>query len=109
RQAEDDHLLVRRVLHSRVRARAVCLLPEGYGPRLARPGRYPMSDYTARQQTVDGIETVQLADAVHKMELEIVPGVGNMAYKWNVGGRNYLYFPYAGLAAFAARPRLCGV
>ena len=68
-----------------------------------------MSDYTARQQTVDGIETVQLADAAHKMELEIVPGVGNMAYKWNVGGRNYLYFPYAGLAAFAARPRLCGV
>ncbi len=68
-----------------------------------------MSDYTARQQTVDGIETVQLADAAHKMELEIVPGIGNMAYKWNVGGRNYLYFPYAGLAAFAARPRLCGV
>jgi aldose 1-epimerase len=68
-----------------------------------------MSDYTARQQTVDGIETVQLADAAHKMELEIVPGIGNMAYKWNVGGRNFLYFPYAGLAAFAARPRLCGV
>ena len=51
---------------------------------------------------MDGIETVQLADAAHKMELEIVPGVGNMAYKWNVGGRNYLYFPYAGVAAFAA-------
>ncbi len=66
-------------------------------------------NYTASQQAVDGIDTVQLADATHKMELEIVPGVGNMAYKWNVGGRNYLHFPYPGLSAFAARPRLCGV
>jgi aldose 1-epimerase len=68
-----------------------------------------MSDYTVRQQAVEGFDTVQLADAAHKMELEIVPGIGNMAYKWNVGGRNYLYFPHPGLAAFAARPRLCGV
>ena len=67
------------------------------------------NNYTASQQAVDGIDTVQLADAAHKMELEIAPGVGNMAYKWNVGGRNYLHFPYPGVGAFAARPRLCGV
>ena len=67
------------------------------------------NNYTARQQAVDGIDTVQLADAARKVELEIAPGVGNMAYKWNVGGRNYLYFPYPGVAAFARAPRLCGV
>jgi len=65
--------------------------------------------YTARQLAVDGIDTVQLADAVSQMELGIVPGVGNMAYQWNVGGRNYLHFPYKGLAEFARAPRLCGV
>src|ERR1019366_5623085 len=111
RQAEDDHLLVRRVLHSRLRAGPVRVLPEGHGPGTARPGGYSMSPYhyTASQLAVDGINTVQLADAVRQMELAIVPGVGNMAYQWNVGGRNYLYFPYTGLAEFARAPRLCGV
>jgi aldose 1-epimerase len=32
-----------------------------------------------------------------------------MAYQWNVGGRNFLHFPYTGLAEFARAPRLCGV
>jgi len=67
------------------------------------------NNYTARQQAVDGIDTVQLADAARKVELEIAPGVGNMAYKWNVGGRNYFYFPYPGVAEFARAPRMCGV
>src|ERR1019366_6898715 len=105
RQAEDDHLLVRRVLHSRLRAGPVRVLPEGHGPGPARPGRHSMSpyNYTAQQVAVDGIDTVQLADAVSQMELRIVPGVGNMAYQWNVGGRNYLHFPYTGLAERARR------
>src|SRR4030095_5597324 len=78
-QAKDDHVLVRRVLHSRIRARAVRVLPEGHGPGVARPGRYPMSpnNYTDRQQAVDGIDAVRLADAARKVELEIAPGVGN--------------------------------
>ncbi len=67
------------------------------------------SNYTARRLTADGIDTVQLVDVARKMELEIAPGVGNMAYKWNVEGRNFLYFPYPGVAAFARAPRLCGV
>jgi len=67
------------------------------------------NNYTARHQTVDGIDTVQLADVARKVELEIAPSVGNMAYKWNVGGRNYLYFPYPGVGAFARAPRMCGV
>jgi aldose 1-epimerase len=65
--------------------------------------------YTARQLAVDRMDAVQLADTVSQTELGIVPGVGNTAYQWNVGGRNYLYFPYTGLAEFARAPRLCGV
>ena len=65
------------------------------------------NNYTARQQAVDGIDTVQLADAARKAELEIAPGVGNMAYKWNVGGRNYLYFPVPGCGGVRARSRGC--
>ena len=61
------------------------------------------NNYTARQQAVDGIDTVQLADAARKVELEIAPGVGNMAYKWNVGGRNYLYFPVPRCGGVRAR------
>ena len=67
------------------------------------------NNYTARQTAVEGVDTVQLADVARKTEVEIAPGVGNMAYKWNVGGRNFLYFPYPDVAAFARRPRLCGV
>jgi aldose 1-epimerase len=68
-----------------------------------------MSNYTARLLAVDGIDTVQLADAARKVELEIAPGVGNMAYRWKVDGRDYLYFPYPSAAALAREPRLCGV
>ena len=67
------------------------------------------NNYTAKQTAIEGVDTVQLADVARKTEVEIAPGVGNMAYKWSVGGRNYLYFPYAGVAAFARQPRLCGV
>ena len=65
------------------------------------------NNYTARQQAVDGIDTVQLADAARKVELEIAPGVGNMAYKWNVGGRNYLLLPVPGRGGVRARSRGC--
>ncbi|MEO8593305.1 MAG: aldose 1-epimerase [Candidatus Solibacter sp.] len=66
-------------------------------------------NYAAKQVAAEGVETVQLTDLARKTEVEIAPGVGNMAFKWNVEGRNYLYFPYPDAAAFAQRPRLCGV
>ena len=54
RQAQNDHLLVRRLLHSRVRARAVRVLPEGNRPRPARPGRYSDERYSATRTRSTG-------------------------------------------------------
>jgi aldose 1-epimerase len=67
------------------------------------------ANYSARQSDAGGIVTVQLADTARQTTLSIVPGVGNVAYEWQVAGRNFLYFPYASVAEFAQRPRLCGV
>jgi len=68
-----------------------------------------IDNYSARQTAADGIASVQLADAAAATTLSIAPGTGNMAYEWTVRGRNFLYFPFAGLAEFAQRPRMCAV
>ena len=69
-----------------------------------------MSDnYSARQTVTGGITSVQLADTAASATLSIAPGTGNMAYEWTVRGRNFLYFPFASLAEFAQRPRMCAV
>jgi aldose 1-epimerase len=68
-----------------------------------------MSDYSARESSAGGVAIVQLADTARQTTLSIAPSVGNIAYEWLVRGRNYLHFPYATPAEFAARPRLCGV
>ena len=65
--------------------------------------------YSARALTVDGIAAAQLADTARQTSLSIVPGIGNTAYEWLVGGRNFLYFPYTSLADFAQRPRFCAI
>ncbi|HTS61899.1 MAG TPA: aldose 1-epimerase [Candidatus Acidoferrales bacterium] len=67
------------------------------------------ANYTARQLTVDGIATVQLAETASQTTLSIAPGLGNTAYQWLVRGRNFLYFPYNSPAEFAQRPRFCAV
>jgi aldose 1-epimerase len=65
--------------------------------------------YSARELTVDGIAAAQLADTARQATLSIAPGIGNTAYEWLVGGRNFLYFPYTSLADFAQRPRFCAI
>jgi aldose 1-epimerase len=65
--------------------------------------------YSARELTVDGIAAAQLADTARQTTLSIAPGIGNTAYEWLVGGRNFLYFPYTSLADFAQRPRFCAI
>jgi aldose 1-epimerase len=67
------------------------------------------ANYSAQLSSAGGIDTVHLGDSARQMSLSIVPGVGNVAYEWQVGGRNFLYFPYASVEEFAQRPRLCGV
>jgi aldose 1-epimerase len=65
--------------------------------------------YSARELTVDGIAAAQLADTARQTTFSIAPGIGNTAYEWLVGGRNFLYFPYTSLAEFAQRPRFCAI
>jgi aldose 1-epimerase len=65
--------------------------------------------YSAREVTVDGIAAAQLADTARQTTASVAPGIGNTAYEWSVGGRNYLYFPYKSLAEFAQRPRFCAI
>src|ERR1051325_3891756 len=66
-------------------------------------------NYTAVQITELGVPIVRLSDAARGVEVSIVPGIGNRAYEMKVHGKNILYFPQAGAAGEAARPRLSGV
>jgi len=65
--------------------------------------------YSARRASVDGFEVAELRDAARDMLVVIVPSIGNMAYRIERGGRNFLYFPYDGPAQLQANPKLCGV
>ena len=110
RQAQDDHLLVRRVLHSRVRARAVRLLPEGYGPGPARPGRYSMSDYTVRQ-TGGGRRSTRCSSPTPRTRWNwrLRPGSATWPTSGTWAGENYLVLSVCRAGGIRARPRLCGV
>ena len=66
-------------------------------------------NYSARRETVDGVEVMRLVDAARQVEVAILPGVGNTAFEWKVRGKNFLHFPFPGPAQFAQRPRFCGV
>jgi aldose 1-epimerase len=69
----------------------------------------PSSNYSARRTVLDGVEIVRLADAASRTEVSIAPSVGNMAYEMSVAGKNALWFPYSGPAAFRENPSMCGV
>lgn len=69
----------------------------------------PAANYSARVAVVDGIETVQLADAARRVRVSIVPSLGNVVYEMKVGDRNVLWFPYATLADFKAHRSFCGI
>ena len=70
---------------------------------------YAAPNYSATRVTVDGLEVVKLTDAARKVEVSIVPRIGNIAYELKVDGKNMLHFPFASLAEFQAKPTLCGV
>lgn len=67
------------------------------------------ANYSAVIAVADGIEVVRLADAARRVEVSIVPSVGNLAYEMKVGGKNILWFPYSSPAELKARPALCGI
>ncbi|MGE5570892.1 MAG: aldose 1-epimerase [Rhodospirillales bacterium] len=64
--------------------------------------------YSARKAVVDSVEVVRLADSARKIEVTIVPSVGNMAYEMNVNGKNVFWMPSPSLSAFKAKPPMAG-
>jgi aldose 1-epimerase len=67
------------------------------------------SGYSARRTVVDGIETAELTDAAHQLEVSIAPPLGNMAYEMKAAGKNILWFPFHSPGGFSEDPRHCGV
>jgi aldose 1-epimerase len=67
------------------------------------------TSYTAQKTQRDGIEIVRLTDGHHKTSVSIVPSIGNIAFEMLVNGKNVLWFPFANLTEFRAKPTLCGV
>src|SRR5262252_7388933 len=67
------------------------------------------AQYKARRITVDGVEVIRLEDQGHHTYVSVAPSIGNIAYEMMVNGRNVLYFPYGSVAAFKAKPRICGI
>lgn len=65
--------------------------------------------YSAKQERVDGIDIVRLADHAAGLEAAIAVSVGNMAYELAARGRNVLWFPFDGPAALRASDTLCGI
>lgn len=65
--------------------------------------------YSAERKTVDGYEVIRLADDAHRLEVSIVPAIGNTAYDLRSNGKRILYFPFQSLAEWKAKPTLIGV
>lgn len=61
-------------------------------------------NYTAERQIVDSTEVVYLADIKSRTEVWIAPSIGNNAYEMKVNGQRVLWFPYASLAEWKAKP-----
>jgi aldose 1-epimerase len=67
------------------------------------------ANYTAAKAVVDGVEVVRLADAARHAEVTIVPSLGNLAYEFQVNGKNVFWLPYKTLAEMQAKPQLGGI
>ena len=51
------------------------------------------ANYSARQDTRDGVDVVVLADSARHTEVTILPSIGNMAYRMKVNGKDVLNAP----------------
>lgn len=66
-------------------------------------------DFAAREAVLDTVGVVILTDSVRGIEVTIAPGIGNMAYSMVIRGRDILWTPPGGIAAFKAKPSLAGI
>jgi len=65
--------------------------------------------YVAEHVDDHGIPTVRLTDALHAVEVAIVPSIGNRAYRMLVRGENILYFPFDNPSALKGDRHLSGI
>ncbi len=72
---------------------------------LALPVALAAQPYIARQTG----DVVQLEDVRTRTLVSIVPGVGNIAFAMTVNGSHVVWWPYASLDEFKAKPGLGGV
>jgi len=64
-----------------------------------------LAEYSAQQNG----DVVRLEDTKSQTIVSIVTSVGNEAFEMKVKGQNVLFFPYASLDDFKARPMLSGI
>jgi aldose 1-epimerase len=62
------------------------------------------SPYNAVETTVDGFKVIRLIDAAHKIEVSVVPALGNNAYEMKVNGKSILWSPYRSLKELQEKP-----
>ena len=67
------------------------------------------ANYSVHQPVVDGIPVVQLRDAARDADAWIAPTIGNMAYRFRIGGDDILWFPFNSPADLRAKPAFCGM
>src|SRR5579871_864699 len=63
------------------------------------------AQYTAQKNG----DVVRLEDGRTHTVVSIIPSVGNVTFELKVNGTNVLYFPYASIDDFKARPGLSGI
>jgi aldose 1-epimerase len=65
--------------------------------------------YTAEHVDDHGAPVVRLTDALHAIEVAIVPSIGNRAYQMRVRGENILHFPFDNPSALKGDRHLNGI
>jgi len=68
------------------------------------PLMIPMANYSAEHALVDGIEVIRLADAQRRIEVSVVPSIGNNAFDMKVNGKPILWCPSANLKELKDKP-----
>jgi len=57
------------------------------------PGGFAVQNYSASKRVVEGHTTYHLVDAGRRMDVGVVPDIGNLVYEFRVGGKDVLIPP----------------
>jgi aldose 1-epimerase len=71
---------------------------------LLMPLMMQAGNYSAQRVMIEGFEVIQLKDSAHKIEVSVVPSLGNNAYEIKANGKHVLWSPYQNLKESADKP-----